>query len=56
MPLAVEPPAAVAHRPELWLTTSNHDELTPEGAKLMACKFQPPLSWSTTKVWVPAAE
>ena len=54
MPLAVEPPAAVAHRPELWLTTSNHDEVTPEGAKLMAWRFHPPLSWSTTNVWVPA--
>src|SRR5580698_1854035 len=54
VPLAVEPPLAVAHRPEAWLTTSNHDEVTPEAAKLMSCRFQPPLSWSTTNVWVPA--
>src|SRR5246127_4520048 len=53
VPLAVEPPAAVAHRPEFWLTTSNHDEVTPEGAKLMAWRFHPPLSWSTTSVWGP---
>src|SRR6202035_5351514 len=54
VPLAVELPAAVAHRPELWLTTSNHDEVTPVGAKFMAWIFHPPLSWSTTSAWVPA--
>src|ERR1700677_1273186 len=54
VPLAVEPPAAVAHRPEAWLTTSNHEEVTPEAAKFMSCRFHPPLSWSTTNVWVPA--
>src|SRR5580698_482025 len=54
VPLAVEPPAAVAHRPEAWLTTSNQDEVTPEAAKLRSCRFHPPLSWSTTSVWVPA--
>src|SRR6202034_4831368 len=54
VPLAVEPPAAVAHRPEAWFTTSNHDELMPEAAKLMEWTFHPPLSWSTTSVWVPA--
>src|ERR1700678_4411342 len=54
VPLAVEPPAAVAHSPEAWLTTSNHDELMPEGAKLIEWTFHPPLSWSTTSVWVPA--
>src|ERR1700678_1429749 len=54
VPLAVEPPAAVAHRPEASLTTSNHDEVTPEAAKFMSCMFHPPLSWSTTSVWVPA--
>src|SRR5258708_28280642 len=54
VPLAVELPAAVAHRPEAWLTTSNHDEVTPEGAKFMEWMFHPPLSWSTTSAWVPA--
>src|ERR1700761_4158381 len=38
----------------LSLTTSNQEEATPEGAKLMACRFHPPLSWSTTSAWVPA--
>ena len=38
MPLAVEPPAAVAHRPEPSFTTSDHDEeLMPElGTRLNA--------------------
>jgi hypothetical protein len=52
--LAVEPPAAVAHRPEASFTTSNHDEATPEATKFMEWMFHPPLSWSTTNVWVPA--
>src|ERR1700722_16616511 len=57
VPLAVLPPAALAHRPEFSLTTSYQAEvLMPEEplAKVMECMFQPALSWSTTRVWVPA--
>jgi hypothetical protein len=56
--LAVPPPAALAHRPEFSLTISYQAEvLMPDSslAKLMKCRFQPALSWSTIRVWVPAA-